>query len=78
LLILNLVQVSDAVALLPEAVVDAHIKAGLFTTFPIQPDIRLTGFGLVMRRKETLGEAALEFCNILRSRANLSNLGHKR
>ncbi|WP_354668116.1 LysR family transcriptional regulator [Pacificibacter marinus] len=71
LLILNLVQVSDAVALLPEAVVDAHIKAGLFTTLAVEPDIRLTGFGLVTRRKETQSEAALEFCNILRSRANL-------
>ena len=71
LLILNLVQVSDAVALLPEAVVEAHRKAGLFITLPIRPDIRLTGFGLVTRRKEVLGEAALEFCDILRARATL-------
>jgi DNA-binding transcriptional LysR family regulator len=71
LLILNLVQVSDTLALLPEAVVDAHRKAGLFVALPISPDIRLTGFGLVTRRRETLGEAALTFCDILRARAAL-------
>lgn len=71
LLILNLVQVSDAIALLPEAVVGAHLKAGLFTTLPIRPDIRLAGFGLVTRRRETLGHAAQEFCDILRARAGL-------
>ncbi|WP_240484526.1 LysR family transcriptional regulator [Pseudoponticoccus marisrubri] len=71
LLILNLVQVSDAIALLPEALVEAHRRAGLFTVLPIRPEIRLTGFGLVTRRRETLGEAALTFCDILRARAAL-------
>lgn len=69
LLILNLVQVSDALALLPEAVIEAYEKAGLFIRLPIRPEIRLAGFGLVTRRKEPLGEAAMEFCAILRARA---------
>lgn len=70
LLILNLVQVSDAVALLPEAVVEAHERAGIFIKLPVRPEIRLAGFGLVTRRKEPLGEAAMEFCDILRARAD--------
>ncbi len=69
LLILNLVQESDAVALLPQAVVLAHLRAGLFTVLDIRPEIRLSGFGLVTRRKEPLEPAALEFCDILRARA---------
>lgn len=71
LLILNLVRASDAVALLPEAVVEPHLKAGLFTELPITPEVRLDGFGLVTRRKDPLGEPALEFCEILRARAKL-------
>lgn len=69
LLILNLVQESEAVALLPAAVVQAHVKAGLFTVLDIRPEIRLSGFGLVTRRKEPLEPVALEFCDILRARA---------
>lgn len=69
LLILNLVQESDAVALLPEAVVQAHLQAGLLTILDIRPEVRLSGFGLVTRRKEPLQAAALEFCEILRCRA---------
>ncbi|WP_198014616.1 LysR family transcriptional regulator [Salipiger mucosus] len=71
LLILHLVQVSDSVALLPEPVVQAHRRAGLFTKLPIRPEIKLGGFGLVTRRKEPLGGAALEFRDILRARAGL-------
>lgn len=70
LLILNLVQVSDAVALLPEAIVDAQLRAGLFIALPIRPEIRLDAFGLVTRRRETPGEAAEEFSRILRARAD--------
>lgn len=69
LLILNLVQSSDAVALLPRAVVQAHLAAGLFAELNVRPDIRLSGFGLVTRRKEPLQAAASEFCDILRVRA---------
>jgi len=69
LLLLNLVQVSDAVALLPKAVVHAHIRAGLLRAIQIRPAVLLTGFGLVTRSKEGLSDAALEFCDILRARA---------
>lgn len=73
LLILNLVQESNAVALLPQAVVQAHQKAGLFTVLDIRPEIQLSGFGLVTRRKEPLQPVVLEFCEILRGRAAASS-----
>ena len=76
LLILNLVQFSDAVALLPDAIVSAHRRAGIFQALPIRPEIRLPGFGLVTRRREALGEAAHEFREILRDLATRRTQTH--
>ncbi|OSP55392.1 LysR family transcriptional regulator [Pseudoruegeria sp. SK021] len=67
--ILSLVQVSDAVALLPAALVEAHLAAGLFTELPLRPEIRLDQFGLVTRKREPLSDAAQEFSGLLRINA---------
>jgi DNA-binding transcriptional LysR family regulator len=69
LLMLNLVMELDVVALLPEAVVRVHRQTGLVGLLDIRPEVRLSGFGLVTRRREPLQPAALEFCEILRGRA---------
>lgn len=71
LAIINLVQVSEAVALLPASVVQAHLGAGLFIELPVRPEIRLDGFGLITRKREPLNEAALEFSDCLRRTAAL-------
>ncbi|GAW34780.1 HTH-type transcriptional regulator GbpR [Roseovarius sp. A-2] len=67
--ILSLVQVSDAVALLPSSLVEAHLKAGLFTELPMLSEIRLEKFGLVTWKGEPLSEAAREFADLLRMNA---------
>lgn len=67
--ILNLVQVSDALSLVPAALVDAHLRAGLFTELPLRPEIRLAQFGLVTWKREPLSEAAREFADLLRTNA---------
>ncbi len=69
---LNLVQVSDAVAVLPVPVVDAHLRAGLLVTLPLRPKIAVTGFGLVTRKGETPSTTAATFAAYLRSHAGRS------
>lgn len=67
--ILNLVQVSDAIALLPTSVVDAHLKAGLLDQLPMRPTISVPGFGLVTRKGDIPSEPARMFADILRRHA---------
>lgn len=67
--ILNLVQMSDAIALVPSSLVDAHLRARIFTELPMRPEIRLDKFGLVTWKREPLSEAAREFANLLRMNA---------
>jgi DNA-binding transcriptional LysR family regulator len=63
---LQLLQKSDAVALLPESVVRDHLQAGLLVQLPLDVGKRLPGFGILTRRGEALSAAATEFVGYLR------------
>lgn len=67
--ILNLVQVSDAVALLPASVVRDHVRAGLLEQLPMRPEISVGGFGVVTRRDTDLSAVATTFVQVLRKHA---------
>jgi len=67
--ILHLVQVSDAVAVLPVSVVNAHLRAGLLEELPMRPAVSVSGFGLVTRKKEKISDIANLFANFLRNYA---------
>ena len=67
--ILNLVQVSDAVAILPVSVVYAHLRAGLLVHLPMRPTVSVGGFGLVTRKDEEPNEVSRTFSNFLRKHA---------
>ncbi|MER0236963.1 LysR family transcriptional regulator [Fulvimarina sp. MAC8] len=67
--ILNLVQASDAVAVLPVSVVDAHLRAGLLAPLAMRPQITVSGFGIVTRKNELIGETAELFADSLRRHA---------
>lgn len=58
---LQLVQSSDAIAMLPESVVRDHVKAGLLRALPIVVGRDLRAFGVLTRKNELLSEAANEF-----------------
>jgi DNA-binding transcriptional LysR family regulator len=65
---LQLVQQSDAIAVLPESIARDHVQAGLLARLPLeianQP--QLPGFGILSRRDDPLGPAAVQFVDILR------------
>ncbi|MGH8444031.1 MAG: LysR substrate-binding domain-containing protein [Solimonas sp.] len=63
---LQLVQNSDAVAMLPESVVRDHIRAQLLVVLPIEIGSNLEGFGVLTRKLETLAEPAERFVELLR------------
>ncbi|WP_417721428.1 LysR family transcriptional regulator [Salipiger sp.] len=71
LAMMTLVEVSDAIALLPASVVDVHLRAGVFTVLPVRPKITLDRFGLITRKREALSDAAVEFSGCLRRNAAL-------
>lgn len=62
---LQLLQTSDAVAVLPESVVRDHIKAGLLRVLPVPIGNDLKGFGVLTRKGETLSEVAGVFVGLL-------------
>lgn len=66
---LQLLQTSDAVAVLPESVVRDHLRAGLLCRLPLVIGTNLTGFGILTRKGEVLGGAAVEFVRALRQYA---------
>lgn len=66
---LQLLQATDAVALLPEAVVRDHVKARLLTVLPLRLEKSLPGFGVLTRRGEALSEAAQAFIGCLQEAA---------
>ncbi|UOM33254.1 LysR family transcriptional regulator [Acuticoccus sp. I52.16.1] len=70
--ILHLVQQSDAVALLPLAVVRDHIRAGLLAQLQMTEMMSIAGFGLITRRDAPLSEAAAMFAAALRRNAHVS------
>ena len=63
---LQLLQKSDAVAMLPESVVRDHLKAGLLTQLPITVGRSLPGFGILTRRGEPTSSTAADFIRALR------------
>ncbi|MDR5739657.1 MULTISPECIES: LysR family transcriptional regulator [unclassified Caballeronia] len=63
---LQLLQNSDAVAMLPESVVRDYLRAGLLAELPIEIGKSLSGFGLLRRKSETLSEPAEYFIALLR------------
>ncbi|MDB5848404.1 MAG: transcriptional regulator, LysR family [Rhodoferax sp.] len=62
---LQLLQTSDAVAVLPESVVRDHIKAGLLRVLPVPIGKDLKGFGVLTRKGEGLSEVASLFVGLL-------------
>jgi DNA-binding transcriptional LysR family regulator len=63
---LQLLQKSDAVAMLPESVVRDHLLADLLTRLPLTIGKSLPGFGILSKRGEPLSDTALEFIQALR------------
>jgi DNA-binding transcriptional LysR family regulator len=63
---LQLLQKTDAVAMLPESVVRDHLAAGLLVQLPLRVGFSLPGFGILTRRGESLSAVALEFVDSLR------------
>lgn len=55
---LQLVQASEAIAVLPESVVRDHVHAGLLKALPMAVGADLKSFGVMTRRGEALSEAA--------------------
>jgi DNA-binding transcriptional LysR family regulator len=63
---LQLLQNSDAVAMLPESVVRDYLRAHLLAELPVEIGTSLSGFGLLRRKFETLSEPAEYFIALLR------------
>ncbi|WP_233860161.1 LysR family transcriptional regulator [Paraburkholderia sp. HD33-4] len=63
---LQLLQNSDAVAMLPESVVRDYLRAELLIELPVEIGKSLAGFGLLRRKNETLSEPAEYFIALLR------------
>jgi DNA-binding transcriptional LysR family regulator len=74
---LQLVQSSNAIAVLPESVVHDHVKAGLLHTLPINVGKNLKMFGVLVRKAEPLSDVAAAFVRHLERRA-LSKSGAAR
>jgi DNA-binding transcriptional LysR family regulator len=58
---LQLVQSSDAIAVLPESVVRDHVQARLLVALPLVVGRDLKAFGLLTRKDEPLSEVAMAF-----------------
>jgi DNA-binding transcriptional LysR family regulator len=63
---LQLLQKSDAVAMLPESVVRDHLKAGLLVQLRLTIGKSLPGFGILTRRGEPISATAADFIKKLR------------
>jgi DNA-binding transcriptional LysR family regulator len=58
---LQLVQSSDAVAVLPESVVRDHVEAGLLHALPLLVGQGLRAFGVLTRKDDALSDVAAAF-----------------
>lgn len=63
---LQLLQNSDAVAMLPESVARDYLGARLLAALPVEIGQGLTGFGVLTRKNEALTEPAQRFASLLR------------
>jgi len=68
---LQLLQKSDAVAMLPESVVRDHLKAELLRQLPLTVGKSLPGFGILTRRGEPITSMAADFIQALRKYGTL-------
>jgi DNA-binding transcriptional LysR family regulator len=66
LTIIQLLERSNAVALLSEPLVRDHLAVGLLTRLPVTINTSLAGFGLLTRKGEELAGYALSFVEIIR------------
>ena len=66
---LQLVQSSNAVAMLPESVVRDHVKARLLHPLPIVVGQGLQAFGVLTRKDEALSDVAAAFVEYLKRSA---------
>lgn len=64
--ILQLVQRSDAITLLPESVLRDHLRMGLLVALPIDPHLSLPPYGLLRRKGEEISDTGNSFIQILR------------
>lgn len=65
--ILQLVQSSNAVTILPVSVVRDHLDAGILKSLPNPIGQAIGGFGIIRKRNEPLSEPAEDFCARLRA-----------
>lgn len=71
LAVLQLLHQSDALTVLPESVAHEHVQSGLLIRLPLELAQNVPGYGVLTRRGETLGSAALELIELLRHQARL-------
>lgn len=70
---LQLLQASEAIAVLPESVVRDHLLGGLLVCLPVKLSKQLSGFGILTRKEEQLSQVAEEFALSLRGFAAALN-----
>jgi len=63
---LQLLEKTDAVAMLPESVVRDHLEAGLLVQLALTVGKSLPGFGILTKRGEPINATAQEFVQVLR------------
>jgi len=66
---LQLLQSSDAIAMLPESVTRDYVRTGLLKPLPLVLDQDLSAFGVLTRKDEALSEAAASFVRHLHDHA---------
>jgi len=66
---LQLVQITDGILVLSEAVVSDHIRSGLVTLLPIETGAALPPFGILLRRHEAVSPQLETFLALVRQRA---------
>ena len=71
--ILQLLQTTDAVAVVSESVVRDHVKARLLRTLPLAVGRDLKGFGVLTRKAEQLSEVTMTFVQYLHAAASVRN-----
>lgn len=68
---LQLVQLTDGIMVLSEAVIKDYVRSGLIFTLPIEIDVTLPPFGVLLRRSETLSPQLETFLSMLQARAGM-------
>ena len=68
---LQLVQITEGILVLSEAVVSDHIRSGLITLLPIETGAALPPFGMLLRRHEALSPQLETFLDMVRQRAKV-------